>query len=153
MKYILSIFTTVFVLLTSSVSWGSVDGKGIFCKLNDERDFDGVYYSKEKGFFFEDGKVTINSICRRNDRFQKCKNNFDPISYQTNSKTISWEDILYGYTLNRENLTLIMDSSFKEKPLYMCEVFNGKNEYQKKIDLEIQKYQSDYNEKTKKNKI
>lgn len=156
MKYILSIFTTVFILLNSSVSWGGVDGKGIFCKLNVEKDI--LYFSRnwseELGFFFDNGKVTMNSICRSTDRYKKCTNYSKSISYQTNSKTIIWEDLLYDYTLNRENLSLIMKHfSLKGEPLYICEVFNDKNEYQKKFDLEIQKYQSEYDEKTKKNKI
>ena len=45
MKQILSTIVILLTLLLPTVSWGGVDGKGIFCKLSEEKDIDGVIFS------------------------------------------------------------------------------------------------------------
>ena len=152
MKNLISLFTVLFILLTSSVSWGSVDGKGLMC-----RDKPIENDSKHYPYFliFENGTVKYNEIKVSNDIVITTNSSTTP--YSTSLSTINWyvphffgtEEVLY--TLNRKDLSL--KQTFNDVTIiHFCEVFP--KELLMEIMNELLKlYQSEYDKKRKGNKI
>ena len=89
MRSILSTLTVFFILLTSSVSWGSVDGKGIECK---KYNGDTVRFSfndkkvLKYGFKVIEDKVEITTLYKEH--------------YDLTNSYIYWGSYTFNYTLN-----------------------------------------------------
>ena len=152
MKHLLSTITVLFILLTSTVGWGGVDGKGLYCSLK---------WSKHKylkndetlGFNFVNGSVGELGI-----RFSKDKYiivTFPYQIYKTTEKRIDWTFNTY-YRLNRETLRLDYGGRFgdsKGSSIYECEVYPNSFKLNKRLNNELVRLQKIYDEKRKGNKI
>lgn len=142
MKYILSIFTTVFILLTSSVSWGGVDGKGIVCE--DE-------YENGTNYFFNDGSVTSYYFrLSHNEKFE-IEESYNR-RYSFNEFSISWVVDKIYHRLHRQTLKFTTSDTEMNKKFYDCDVYS-KSKFFNNLEKTKKQYQSEYDEKTKKNKI
>ena len=149
MKFIVSITTVLFFLLTSSVSWGSVDGKGVICDRNDGK--------LEYPFFliFRDGYVHHNGITDKNDIIVTTKGRI--FLYETTSEEIVWffETVIEGppmiYSLNRKNLILTVNYKDLKLP-HICRVFS-EEELIGEVSKLIGILQSELNSSLKENKI
>lgn len=145
MKHTLSTITLLFVLLTSSVSWGSVDGKALKCGEKSSLgpfNFYPVFYEFRDSsviglsLMVEDGKVFLDRGF--------------PIKYSTTTQTVEW---ISGYSpfqntfvLDRKSLILTASQGSLESSKN-CVVFDSKDlfgviipyqkEYQKQIDDEM----------------
>ena len=153
MKHTLSTLTVLFILFSSSMSWGNVDGNGVICSYKIEKKS-----IRDYPFFliFENGMVHQNGIMNRNDIVITTKGKIYP--YSTSPSTISWyapmvayEDEHMSYTLNRKDLSLKLVWRDNEK-ISECEVYPTKI-LMKKINEMLIDYQSEYDEQKKDNKI
>lgn len=154
MKHTLSTLTVLFILLTSSVSWGSVDGNGVICRDKTEKESNRDY---PHFFIFENGMVHFNGITNRNDIVITTKGS-EIYPYRTSPSTISWyvpmvayEDEYLSYTLNRKDLSLKTVWRGNEG-IDECEVYPTKILMEKISEMLID-YQSEYDKKKKDNKI
>jgi hypothetical protein len=149
LKKIFFTTTTLFVLLTSSVSWGGVNGKGVICDRNDER----LKYP----FFllFKDGYVHHNGITDKDDKIVTTKGRI--FSYETTSDEIVWffETVIEGppmiYSLNRKNLILTVNYKDIKLP-HICRVFS-EEELIEEVNKLIGVLQSKLDSSLKENKI
>jgi hypothetical protein len=153
MRHTLSTLTVLFILLTSSMSWGSVDGNGVICRDKTEKKSNRDY---PKFLIFENGMVHLNGITNRNDIVITTKGKILP--YSTSPSTISWyipmvayEDEYLSYTLNRKDLSLKTVWRGNEG-IDVCEVYPTKILMEKISEMLID-YQSEYDKKKKDNKI
>ena len=141
MKHILSTVTVLFILLTSSVSWGSVDGKGIECK---KYNGDTVRFSfndkkvLKYGFKVIEDKVEITTLYKEH--------------YDLTNSYIYWGSYTFNYTLNRKTLKLSITDPNNNEKTYHCEVYS----YEvliKNLREMVEQFQSEYDKNTKDNKI
>jgi len=151
MKHTLSTLTVLFILLTSSMSWGSVNGKGVIC----EEDTEPKWFSYPFLFIFENGMVHHNGILVNNDVVIKTKG--DIVPFKTSPSKISWNnmgtnnDVRLTYTLNRKDLSLNIMMTEQTKKL-KCKVYPTKILVEK-VDRMIEYFQSEYDKEKKDNKI
>ena len=141
MRSILSTLTVLFILLTSSVSWGSVDGKGIECK---KYNGDTVRFSfndkkvLKYGFKVIEDKVEITTLYKEH--------------YDLTNSYIYWGSYTFNYTLNRKTLKLSITNPNNNEKTYHCEVYS----YEvliKNLREMVEQFQSEYDKNTKDNKI
>ena len=91
MKHLLSTITILFILLTSTVSWGSVDDKGVIC-------------DDDVGFYFDDGQVEQYFVKKINDSYEVFIRKHG--KFWTTEDKISWNFRDFLHELNRETLVL-----------------------------------------------
>ena len=152
MKHTLSTLTVLFILLTSSMSWGSVDGKGLFCNLDEEKSDNFVKGDDKIGFFFESGDVvTIVTFTQKNDKIRSEVLSNHP--FHTDLERILWKDRLFSYELNRSNLELKLINGLSFKQIYQCDLIVGGDAFRKRLGVEKKNLQSKYDEKLKDKKI
>ena len=141
MKHTLSTLTILFILLTSSMSWGSVDGKGIECK---KYNGDTVRFSfndkkvLKYGFKVIEDKVEITTLYKEH--------------YDLTNSYIYWGSYTFNYTLNRKTLKLSITDPNNNEKTYHCEVYS----YEvliKNLREMVEQFQSEYDKNTKDNKI
>ena len=142
MKFIVSITTVLFVLLTSSVSWGSIDGKGIVCE--DE-------YENKENYFFNDTSVTSYYFQLSFNEKIEIEKNYNR-KYGFNENRIDWVFDKFFISLNRQTLKLTITDTNIDKKFYDCDVYS-KSKFFQNLEKTKKQYQSEYDEKTKKNKI
>ena len=164
----LLIITLIF-LIQVFPSFGSVDGKGIVCKCLDCKldHLDPSSYMPnniptEIGFHFKINKVAIYYISKIGDDIKVSENNQTSLRkkkrFSTDENKIKWtyRDSLniYAYELDRKTLNLRKMNIIKTEThnLRMCEAFS-EIEFFKKMNQLSEKYQNNYNNKPKKNKI
>lgn len=144
MKHILSTLTVLFTLLTSTISWGGVEGKGIWCKSNFETVNDSRYLFKRNGVTRYEFSVT------KNDKYEIKETLYDG-GYRVSVGFIFWSNPPFNYSLNRKTLTLVRVIGDIES-IYSCEVYSQKD-FLEKVKKEKEQLQSEYDKKTKDNKI
>ncbi|MDB3880004.1 hypothetical protein N9315_02700 [Alphaproteobacteria bacterium] len=151
MKNILSTLTVLFILLTSSMSWGSVDGNGVICEETTE----SKWFPYPFFLIFEYGTVHHKGVKVKNDVIIKTKG--DVLRYKTSPSTISWHNVVEDdelrltHILNRKDLSLKI--LFNKQTLNLeCEVYPTKI-LMEKVDRMIEHFQSEYDKKKKDNKI
>ena len=141
MKHILSTLTVLFILLTSSVSWGSVDGKGIECK---KYNGDTVRFSfndkkvLKYGFKVIEDKVEITTLYKEH--------------YDLTNSYIYWGSYTFNYTLNRKTLKLSITDPNNNEKTYHCEVYSYEVLIRNLREM-VEQFQSEYDKNTKDNKI
>ena len=151
MKNIFSTLTVLFILLTSTVSWGNVDGNGVICEETSEP----KWFPYPFFLIFENGMVHHNGILADNDVLITTKG--DTVRYTTSPSKISWNifntdrGTLLTYTLNRKDLSFEISLN-KEKKELQCEVYPTEILIEK-INEMLRGYQSEYDKKKKDNKI
>ena len=163
------ILITLFLLIKSFPSLGSVDGKGIVCECLDCK-LDHIdpssYTSNNKpteiGFHFKINKVAIYYISKIGDDIKVSENNQTTLRkkkrFSSDENKIKWtyRDSLniYAYELDRKTLNLSKMNIIKTKThnLRMCEAFS-EIDFFKNMNQLSEKYQNSYNNKPKKNKI
>ena len=142
MKHILSTVTVLFILLTSSVSWGSVDGKGIECKK---------YNGDTVRFSFNDKKVLQYGFKVIEDKVNLIISSKEP--YYLFQNFIDWTSYTFDHSLNRKTLKLtVTDSNGNLRHTYHCEVYS----YEvliRNLEEVVEQFQSKYDKNTKDNKI
>ena len=157
MKHTLSTLTVLFILLTSSMSWGKINENGAICEFNNQRFV--------HPFLFKDNKVRGYIFYNMNDEIQLTYFSDSDRIYHKNSDEIFWfdeiDDNLKDKTvLNRQNLSITsirIDSVSSEKTIIrsgQCEVFKEKR-FHTKLGKLKSKYQIELDKtlKDKKNKI
>jgi hypothetical protein len=149
MKYIVSITTVLFVLLTSSVSWGGVDGKGVIC--GEKQKWFGGRFLYPTIYKFRDGFVKFGGFTFKNDKIIHTEGT--SVEYELSSSTISWEVGSFmgnttSYKLNRKNLRLKMSSI---DPIN-CKVYS-EVELMKQINIMIKEFQKELDESLNENKL
>ena len=158
MKHIFSSITVLFILLTSSACWGSVDGKGIYCTLN--KSLWHTHTRDTLAFLFRDGTVRDYYIRRKGDEYSIGKT-WKPQRYISNVNLIKWNFPFDDFFLNRKTLKLeIKDENTGDsyqtillKAIYDCEVFSNVNKLKKRLNIEVKRLQKIYDEKRSDNKI
>ena len=159
----------VIFLLQSFPSFGSVDGKGIVCECLDCK-LDHIDPSSyipnnkptEIGFHFKFNKVAIYYISKIGDDIKVSENNQTSLRkkkrFSTDENKIKWtyRDSLniYAYELDRKTLILSKMNITKTKiyNLRKCKAFK-EIDFFKNMDQLSEKYQDNYNNKPKTNKI
>lgn len=144
MKNILSTLTVLFILLTSTVSWGSVDGNGIWCKGDLEILVDEMYLFKNNKVIRYEFTVT------NNDNYEVKTTTYD-VNYGVSHSKISWSYGHFYVFLHRKTLTLIRYIGNSETKR-SCVVYSEKV-FLEKVNKEKERLQSEYDEKVKDNKI
>ena len=149
MKFIVSITTVLFILLSSTLSWGGVDGKGLYCII--ERN------SNKFGVQFIDGSVKHIQLKLRNDKWIWKTTQFYK-NYHTSTDNIYWSDDKVEYTLDRETLILrvyiersILDNKTYER-FDQCEVYSP-SEFTDFTEKMRNDYQQWYDDQLKDKKI
>ena len=160
MKNILSTLTVLFILLTSSVSWGNVDGKGLYC--TNKKTLDTHSFNAETAFVFKNGTVQQLSIRRKNDKYS-IRSFWKPHRYFLNDEQIKWNFPFNDFFLNRKTLRLeikdektadsIMNSLIRLKVTFDCEVFPNHNKLKSRLGIDLKRKQQKYDKKIKDNNI
>lgn len=151
MKHILSTLTVLFILLTSTVSWGGVDGKGLYCSLKWSKHPQLI--DETLGFVFSNGGVREYLIRFSKDKYFIITSK--SYSYETTEKRIDWKRTTY-YRLNRETLRLDVGGKFgdsKGSSIYDCEVYPNAFKFNERLENDVVRLQKIYDEKRKDNKI
>ena len=141
MKHILSTITVLFILITSSVSWG-VEKKGLICQCTL-----CSIYKLQRGYWFEGGKVHSRKFSQINDNFVTDENMGKLFS--TTSEQIEWWDY-FEYRINRQSLTLKTFLSGELKTQSKCDVFD-EVEFEKTWKRIQDQHQNSFNKKLEKN--
>lgn len=142
---VINCLLSITVILTPTVSWGGVDGKGIWCKIN-HREFNDEYrYLFKMGGVYEYNFTTI-----LNDRWEFFEKKTDH-KYSLTHDQIIWSDPLFYFSLNRKTLILRKILGGTEVT-YDCKVYSQKDFFNKLEDVK-NKLKSEYDDKTKDNKI
>ena len=145
MKHLLSTITVLFVLLTSNVSWGEVNKKGLICQCQK-----CSVYKLERGFWFQDGKVEPRFFTETQDLFVTTPGKVS--SFGTTLDRIEWYYGPFRYQLDRETLNLKSFSGGGLETEGFCEVFD-KSGFEKTWKKMRDEHQISLNKKLKKNKI
>ena len=153
MKHLLSSITVLFILLTSTVSWGSVDGKGVFC---DSYQQIPSYY-----FLFKNGRVEQYWIVQFDDYFKRHKNHpNDTRKWSSTTDEIFWTIGEMEYRLDREKLMLRKyridknrNQKFEQHNSVKCEVLSSTDDFFILLHSKIEKLQNELDKGKKSNKI
>lgn len=151
------------LVFQSFSSFGNPNGKGIICKcvycnLNHIDLFSYLQNRTptEIGFIFKDNRVSKYFIKKTSDdiKIKKIINNLTTNEFNTNENEIKWNIGLFNYILNRKTLDLsqkiIGDNG--SVSVRNCYVLSESKFLKKMKELSI-KYQDEYNQKIKDNKI
>ena len=138
MKNILSTLTVLFILLTSSMSWGSIRNKGLLCFVDDEM----------LGYWFISNQTYEKSIIIR------ISDNFVIKGEEKKIQTINENEIfLEGLGVNRKTLKVSEWRNGGVKIVGFCDVYSEKYKfYRKMYGIKKQKQRS-YDNHSKENKI
>ena len=123
MKHILSTVTVLFILLTSSVSWGSLDGKGVFCDNGEVGEKNITHFVS-----FNGGGLDLYGIRKtKDDQFESYVTNVVKLDYTSTADEIRWSSLSHRYTLYRKTLmiSVIRGSVIRGNirlPTIQCEV-------------------------------
>jgi len=141
MKQFLSIIVILLTLLLPTVSWGSVQNKGLICFVDDEM----------VGYWFISNKTFEKSIIIR------ISDNFVIKTEEKKIYVIDENQILLEgfvsemlFTVNRKTLKV---SDWRDDIVGFCDVYSDKEKhFDKMVDIKRQKQRS-YNNLSKDNKI
>jgi hypothetical protein len=140
MKQFLSTIVILLTLIFPTVSWGSVDGKGVICGEKKEEEY-GTFYPHY--FIFNKGKVREKYLYSEGDFIKSYE--YKKFTYETTSTEIKWDDLIYGgkvfYSLNRKDLSLTKKFPTKSTT-DKCTVFSEK-EIIEEVDRLINVYLSE----------
>ena len=118
MKHILSTVTVLFILLTSSVSWGSLDGKGVFCDNGEVGEKNITHFVS-----FNGGGLDLYGIRKtKDDQFESYVTNIYKLTYTSTADEIRWYSLTHRYTLYRKTLMISVNRGDKRLPIIQCEV-------------------------------
>jgi hypothetical protein len=118
MKHILSTVTVLFILLTSSVSWGSLDGKGVFCDNGEVGEKNITHFVS-----FNGGGLDLYGIQKTtDDQFESYVTNIIKLNYTSTADEISWYSLSHTYTLYRKTLMISVIRGDIRLPTIQCEV-------------------------------
>ena len=126
------------IILTSSVSWGSVRNKGLLCFVDDEM----------VGYWFISNQTYEKSIIIR------ISDNFVIKGEEKEIQTIDENEIfLEGLGVNRKTLKVTEWRNGGVKIVGFCDVYSDKEKhFDKMVDIKRQKQRS-YDNRSKENKI
>lgn len=149
------------VLLSPYVHAGSADGKGVYCKCEQDKECGNLSIaSTEFGVIFEKGFAISNFINVGCINEYACTGLEKETQYSDGYDNLEWSSYYFGmdYSLNRETLLLteITKGQKAHKFFKRCEVMTPekvKEKIQTLISIYNQKKDADRKEKTKKNKI
>lgn len=145
MRQILSTITVFFVLLTSPVSWGSPNGKGILC--GEKVVIDGEVQRYPMYFIFSNNKVTRYHFDHDDKTVSTIELGVTLIDHE-NKREIGWTNyggIMIIFTLNRKTLILTRKIYGRGIDEFKCEVFS-KEKLLEKVDSLIKQYQTELDE-------
>ena len=141
----ISILLVFFVMILPSMGWGgTVDGKGLWCNVENENLQPFHYWS----YFFEDGEVIEYRFEQNNDLITLIPNNLG--KYSTTEGSIRWVWRNYAVVLDRK--TLVVKYLGLSTTYDRCEVFSKKSWNMKKDKMQ-RYYQMRYDKKQIGNKI
>ena len=118
MKHTLSTLTVLFILLTSSVSWGSLDGKGVFCDNGEVGEKNITHFVS-----FNGGGLDLYGIQKtKDDQFESYVTNIIKLNYTSTADEIRWYSLSHTYTLYRKTLMISVIRGDIRLPTIQCEV-------------------------------
>lgn len=149
MKQFLSTIVILLTLIFPTVSWGSVDGKGVIC--GEKKEWESGDTSYPSFFIFKREKVKINLIMSEGDLIKVFEMKTSP--FEITPTEIKWEWVetsKYGgvelyYSLNRKDLsfTTVNGKKSPQKSIpKKCKVFSEK-ELIEEVNRLINVYQSE----------
>ena len=137
---VINCLSSIAIIFTPTVSWGVVDGKGLYC-------LDTHLGTTEKWFTFVDGNVQFWEIQLQPNEQYEIKKVFQSKLIIT-PNFLMWKQNDTNFYLSRKTLLL----KINELRYLNCEVFD-KTYLKLKLSQKKHLLQSEYDEKTKDNKI
>lgn len=145
MRTLFTLSLTIMSLL-SFPSWSGVaDGKSIICYC-----INCSITSEERGWAFEDGKVTYVFPSTYKDKVTLKEESWG--TYWSDENTIGWTKAGMGRVLDRTTL-IITDTYSNPHEKSRCQVFQSLSEFKKEWETIRNRLQYEYNLKLEKNKI
>ena len=150
------ILITLILLLHSFPSFGDPNGKGVVCGCDDCKEPPwefGIWFNKnevEMYLFYQRGTTIKNNIDKKSQQVYPFFHNVDVIKW--NRRYLESD---FSYELNRENLILTekFKGVFNGENTRQCVVFSDRELLKDQLDKLKKIYQTEIDNKMKKNKI
>jgi hypothetical protein len=151
--------TSIFLIMFSSKSFASIDGKSLYCKMKFDPEKIKFTHELHSAYAFSDGKYVNILFNFKNDKYdyginyQHSYNSYLNYIELYTSDYVSFQKIGTQATARRINRKTMQATDSNKKIISNCEPYNNFKSLKKKLDTIKLELQTTYNQKLTKNKF